>query len=235
VQRLDEVEGLIQSCRDILGKLDELVKSRFVEMFGDPIENSKDWIKMPVGDAYDVGSAKRVYARDQVSEGIPFLRLGDLTNRIQQGVESCDLFISEELYIEHKEKGLVPDAGDILVTARGTMGLCYVVKPEDKFYFQDGMISWLSKYADEITPLYIKYLFDMPGFAKQINSMQAGSTVAYLSISMLKKLDVMLPNTEEQNDFADFVAKVDKSKVAVQAALDKAQLLFDSLIQEYFG
>ena len=76
------------------------------------------------------------------------------------------------------------------------------------------MISWLSRYADEITPLYIQYLFDMPGFRKQIDSMQAGSTVAYLSIAMLKKLDIMLPNKELQERFTAFVAQVDKSKVA---------------------
>ena len=97
------------------------------------------------------------------------------------------------------------------------------------------MISWLSEYADGITPLYIAYLFSMPGFRKQIDSMQAGSTVAYLSIAMIRKLKVMLPDMETQNQFSAFVAQVDKSKAVVQKALDEAQTLFDSLMQQYFG
>jgi restriction endonuclease S subunit len=83
--------------------------------------------------------------------------------------------------------------------------------------------------------LYISYLVEMPGFRKQIDELQAGSTVAYMSISMTKKLNIMVPPIELQNQFADFVKQVDKSKVAVQKALDETQILFDSLMQKYFG
>lgn len=83
------------------------------------------------------------------------------------------------------------------------------------------MISWLSNYTDEITPLYIQYLFDMTGFRKQIDSMQAGSTVAYLSIAMLKKLNVMLPDMELQEQFANFVSQIDKSKVVMLSVFTK--------------
>ena len=82
------------------------------------------------------------------------------------------------------------------------------------------MISWLSSYVDGITPLYLQYLFTMPGFRKQIDGMQAGSTVAYLSIAMLKKLRVMVPPIETQNCFALFVEQLDKSKVVVQKVLE---------------
>lgn len=75
----------------------------------------------------------------------------------------------------------------------------------------------------------------MPEFRKQIDSLQAGSTVAYLSISMTKELNVMVPPLELQNQFAAFVAQTDKSKFEIQKSLEKTQLLFDSLMQEYFG
>ena len=129
------------------------------------------------------------------------------------GTADSDLFIPVEKYSELKQAGLVPAAGDILVTSRGTLGRCYIIKTEDCFYFQDGMISWLSKYSDEITPLYLKYLFTMSGFRKQIDSMQAGSTVAYLSIAMLKKLQTMVPSRDTQDQFAAFVEQTDKSKL----------------------
>ena len=167
--------------------------------------------------------------------GVPFWRISDLVAKMDtESVESC-LYIPESRYEELKIQGLVPETGDILVTSRGTLGRCYIISSDDRFYFQDGMISWLSHYADEITPLYIQYLFDMPGFRKQIDGMQAGSTVAYLSIAMLKKLDIMLPSKALQEEFSAFVAQVDKSKSVIQKSLDETQLLFDSLMQKYFG
>ena len=72
------------------------------------------------------------------------------------------------------------------------------------------------------------------GLIRQINGMQAGSTVAYLSIAMLKKLDIMLPDPGVQLQFEEFVKQIDKSKVVVKKALDKAHLLFDSLMKEFF-
>ena len=97
------------------------------------------------------------------------------------------------------------------------------------------MISWLSKFDKRITNLYIAYLFSTVGIQKQISNLQAGSTVAYLSISMLKKLNITVPPIELQTQFAAFVEQVNKSKAALQKSLDEAQLLFDSLMQQYFG
>lgn len=123
------------------------------------------------------------------------------------------MYIPCEKYEELLNNGLVPTAGDILITSRGTLGKCYVVKENDKFYFQDGMISWLSQISDKIISLYISYLFSMGGVQKQLANLQAGSTVAYLSISMLKKLEIMVPPSQLQEQFAAFVQQSDKSKL----------------------
>ena len=232
---LDNVHGIIASRRQELQALDNLIKARFVEMFGDPEFNTKSWQVVPLEKLCKVGSSKRIYQNEQSQEGVPFWRISDLVDKMDIGVAESSLFIPEEKYIELKTSGLVPIAGDILVTSRGTLGRCYIIKKDDRFYFQDGMISWLSNYADSITPLYLQYLFMMSGFRKQIDGLQAGSTVAYLSIAMLKKLQIMVPNKDTQNNFAAFVEQIDKSKFAVQKALDEAQLLFDSLMQKYFG
>ena len=235
VDALERVSEIIRLRKNQLQKLDELIKARFVELFGDPEFNTFGWDTEELGTLCDVGSSKRIYQNEQSQEGIPFWRISDLISKMDIGVADSGLFIPEERYVELKNAGLVPTTGDILVTSRGTLGRCYIIKDEDKFYFQDGMISWLSSYVDGITPLYLQYLFTMPGFRKQIDGMQAGSTVAYLSIAMLKKLRVMVPPIETQNCFALFVEQLDKSKVAVQKSLDEAQLLFDSLMQQYFG
>ncbi|SET56428.1 type I restriction enzyme, S subunit [[Clostridium] aminophilum] len=232
---LHRLEKVIDIRQNELASLDELIKARFVELFGDSENNSKHWPVYKLDELCDVGSSKRIYQEEQTSEGIPFWRISDLVNKMDVGYANSGLFISQEKYDELKEKEQVPVAGDILVTSRGTLGRCYIISETDKFYFQDGMISWLSKYKHGITPLYIKHLFMTSGLIRQINGMQAGSTVAYLSITMLKKLDIMLPDSGVQLQFAEFVKQVDKSKVAVQKSLEETQTLFDSLMQEYFG
>ena len=175
---IDVVTDLIRARRTELSAFDELIKARFVEMFGDPEHNSKDWPVQPLDSLCSIGSSKRIYQNEQSADGVPFWRISDLVSKMDTGVADSGLFIPEEKYQELTQAGLVPVEGDILVTSRGTLGRCYIVQKEDRFYFQDGMISWLSDYAESITPLYLQYLFTMTGFRKQIDGMQAGSTVA---------------------------------------------------------
>lgn len=232
---LDKIAKIIEKRKQQLSALDDLIKARFVEMFGDPEYNNKSWSIQTLDRLCSIGSSKRIYQNEQTSWGIPFWRISDLVSKMDNGFVNSNLFISEKKYDELKQSGLVPVANDILVTSRGTLGRCYIVKEEDSFYFQDGMISWLSNYSEMITPLYLQYLFMMSGFRKQIDNMQAGSTIAYLSIAMLKKLKVMVPSKELQSDFSNFVSQVDNTKANIQKSLEKSQLLFDSLMQEYFG
>ena len=232
---LDKVSDLIAKRRQQLDKLDEMVNARFVEMFGDSETNTKNWRVLPMSKICSVGSSKRIYQSEQSSSGVPFWRISDLTSLITTGTVTPELYIPEERYKELKTQGQVPAPGDILITSRGTLGQCYIVKVNDRFYFQDGMISWLSGYMDGVTPLYISYLFTMPGFRKQIDSMQAGSTVAYLSITMIKKLKVMLPDIESQQQFASFVSKTEKTKTTISHSLEKLETLKKALMQEYFG
>ena len=235
VATLVKIEAIVAARQRQLQKLDELVKARFVEMFGDSEFNTMQWPTKKLSELCAVSSSKRIYQNEQSTEGVPFLRISDLNERIDNVKNAPELFIPINKYNELKENGLVPTEGDILVTSRGTLGRCYIVRSEDEFYFQDGMISWLSNLNSQITNVYLSQLFAMSGIQKQIASLQAGSTVAYLSIAMLKKLNIMLPPLDLQEQFAAFVEQTDKSKVAVQKALDEAQLLFDSLMQEYFG
>ena len=235
VNVLDKIMRILSDREEEIKLLDDLIKSRFIEMFGEPENNNKAWPVKSLDKLCTVGSSKRVYQSEQSSEGVPFWRISDLVSKIDTGTVDSALFISEIKYTELKRAGLVPVTGDILVTSRGTLGRCYIIQDEDCFYFQDGMISWLSNYSEEITPLYLQYLFTMSGFRKQIDNTQAGSTVAYLSIAMLKKLQVMVPDKALQEQFAAFVAQTDKSKLAIQKSLEKLEILKKALMQQYFG
>ena len=232
---LDKVSGLIAKRREQLDKLDELVKARFVEMFGDPEFNLRNWPIVPLSDVCTVGSSKRIYQSEQTFDGVPFLRISDLNHLIDTGDFCPSLFISEEKYQELQQHGQVPIEGDILVTSRGTLGRCYIIKTTDRFYFQDGMISWISNLSNEITSLFIAYLFDMQSIKRQIESMQAGSTVSYLSIDMIKRLKIMLPDRNLQKQFGAFVDQTNKSKLTIQQSIDKLETLKKALMQRYWG
>jgi type I restriction enzyme S subunit len=234
-QTLYKVEQLVNFRKQQLAKLDELVKARFVEMFGDFEFNSKEFPVYHLCELCDVGSSKRIYQEEQSISGIPFLKVADLNELIDTGKYSCSTFIPLERYEQLLHKELTPTENDILITSRGTLGKCYIVQSDDEFYFQDGMISWLSNFSPKVSSIYISYLFAQPYIQKQIESLQAGSTVAYLSIAMLKKINVILPPKKLQDDFATFVEHVDQQKQTVQQSLEKLELMKKALMQEYFG
>lgn len=232
---LKRVDDLASLRKRQFAKLDELVKTRFVEWFGNPDINEKKLPIYKLGELCEIGSSKRVYQQEQTHEGIPFLRVSDLVAKIENQPVIPSLFISQNQFQDLRKRNLVPVSGDILITSRGTIGKCYIVQKEDEFYFQDGMISWLRHFSDLATPLYIAYLFSMSGFQRQIQTLQAGSTVAYLSIAMLNKLNVVLPPLDLQERFAAFVEQVNKLKSAVQHSLENLETLKAALMQTYFG
>lgn len=235
VRNLALLDHLISLRQQQAEKLDELVKARFVEMFGDPVRNTKQFPLVEVQDLYDVSSSKRVYQDEMVLDGIPFLRISDIVEKSTNDKCTPQCFISQEMYDQLSQKGLTPNVGDILVTSRGTLGLCYEVKPGEKFYFQDGMISWLYNRKDCVINTYLLYAFRMPGIRKQIDGSNDGSTVSYLSIARLKRLKIELPPLALQTEFSHFVHEADREKERIQRSAALLETLKRSLMQQYFG
>ena len=211
VGTLGSIEDQMGLLRGQVTKLDALVKSRFVEMFGDPVDSMK-WSTEKLGGAYCVKSSKRIYAKEQTKQGVPFFRLADVGVLIETGMADSGLFISEERYEELKSAEQVPMAGDVLVTARGTLGRCYVVKPDDRFYFQDGMITWLAQTEKSPLPIFLTSVFQNQHFNDRLNESCSGTTVKYLSISDLAEVKIPVPPLVLQQEFADFAEQVDKSR-----------------------
>lgn len=214
VNILDKINSLINIQEDRIKAFDLLVKSRFTELFGDICKNNKQWNIINLGDLFKVSSSKRIYQNEHMKKGVPFFRIADLMKKISTGSCSTEIFISDNKYNELKNSGYVPKSGDILLTSRGTLGECYVITKDDKFYFQDGMISWLSPIDKNININYIVHLFCMPEFKKQFSNHTSGSTVDYLSIENIRRLRIPLPNNNLQNKFDKDVHKIDKSKIA---------------------
>ena len=231
---LDGVTGIIEKRQQQLSALDDLIKARFVEMFGDPIVNPKGYPIVPISDLFDVGSSKRVFESEWRSEGVPFYRAREIVKLSKDGFVDNDLFIEEGLYEKYKAKYGVPKAGDMMVTGVGTLGICYIVQPNDRFYFKDGNTLWF-KNKGLCNVRFIMEQYNTDFVRGQIEANANVSTVGTYTITNANNTMILLPSIEEQNEFDSFVSQVDKSKSVIQKALDETQLLFDSLMQEYFG
>lgn len=209
-----------KSYQKLIAATDELVKSQFIEMFGRTetvTSNLSAWPSYEIRELYDVKSSKRIYAKELTTSGIPFLKVGDVLERINTGESHPTVFISEQKYCELKESGLVPKAGDILVTSRGTIGKCYILADDDAFYFQDGMISWLKAKCDcRLLPEFTAALFAEEGFLKTLDEVTNKTTVTYISLDKLAGLKVICPPEEKQREYLDFLRQSDKSKFAIQ-------------------
>ena len=228
-----------KSYQKLIAATDELVKSQFIEMFGRTetvTSNLSAWPSYEIRELYDVKSSKRIYAKELTTSGIPFLKAGDVLERINTGESHPTVFISEQKYCELKESGLVPKAGDILVTSRGTIGKCYILADDDAFYFQDGMISWLKAKCDcRLLPEFTAALFAEESFLKTLDAVTNKTTVTYISLDKLAGLKVICPPEEKQREYLDFLRQSDKSKFELEQALAELNATYKRIIAENLG
>ncbi|MGL4258284.1 MAG: restriction endonuclease subunit S [Ruminococcus sp.] len=231
VNELSTLEKTISTKQKQLKEFDDLVKSRFIEMFGD-IRISSIFPNIALENFAQIGSSKRVHAADYVESGVPFYRSKEIIELGNGQEPSVELFISKKQYESIKKTNGVPCKGDILMSAVGTIGKMWIVDGRKDFYYKDGNI--ISIHSDETNPIYLKEaLANLIDDFKSANV--AGSAYSALTIVKLKKMTVPMPPMSIQNEFADFVKLIDKSKFIVQKQIDDLQELLDSKMDEYFG
>lgn len=229
---LDKCTEVIAKHREILDKYDTLVKSRFIEMFGDPVTNPMGWEVKKLGELTRIGSSKRIFEKEYVSEGVPFFRTKEIVELSKGNPITTELFISKERYEEIKQQFGIPKKNDLLVSAVGTIGIIWIVDGKQEFYFKDGNLIRIetSKYFDSV---YLKMQLEalISEFKKKMNS---GTAYSALTISGLCSMSVPVPPIDLQEKFAEFVRAVDAQKAKAQKSLDKAETLYKALMQEYF-
>jgi restriction endonuclease, S subunit len=229
---LDKVSDLIAKRRQQLDKLDELVKSRFIELFGDPLVDDGRYPKRALGALAEVGSSKRIFEKEYVAEGVPFYRTKEIVELSKGNRITTELFITRERYDEIRDEYGMPQKGDLLISAVGTIGVIWIVDGQNDFYFKDGNLLRVAA-TERFAPTYLKHLLEsLIGAYKQ--EMSSGTAYAALTISALKEMQVYEVPLAEQEQFAAFVAQTDKSKLAVQQGLQELEILKKSLMQEYF-
>lgn len=230
VEILGKAELIILKRRQQLAELDKLIKARFVELFGDPISNPHGFDKVDLSELADIkigpfGSL--LHKEDYIEGGYALLN----PSHIIDGKIAPDskLTVSREKYEELSAYRL--KAGDVVMGRRGEMGRCAVV-PCDGYLCGTG--SLLIRTKGDVTADYIQKIISFPSFKKAIEDMAVGQTMPNLNVPIVSSFQIIKPPIEVQHSYYAFVEQTDKSKVAVQKALDEAQLLFDSLMQKYF-
>lgn len=171
-----------------------------------PYDVPEGWLWTRLGNIGLISSSSRVHQRDWKNEGVPFYRAREVVKLSKYGYVENELYISENLYKNLSEKGLLPYTDDILLTGVGTIGIPYVVKPEDRFYFKDASVLIFKNFY-RINPLYLFKYFVSPYWIKTIHSTSMGTTVHTLTINRANDTLIPLPPPEEQKRI---VAKIDE-------------------------
>lgn len=234
VSELDKINELIRLKKEQLKDSDNLAQSIFYEMFGDPVENEKGWEVKKLGEVCNITSSKRIFADEYTDKGIPFYRSKEVIERSKGLPISVELFISPERYSEIKEKFGIPNVGDILVTAVGTIGKIWSIDTDEKFYFKDGNLVWLKDIDSSLVNTIffrrlLEYLIDE---YKKINA--NGAAYSALTIAKLKLMQCPLPPLPLQQLFAQLIEQIEHQKAEVQKAITDLETLLASRMQYWF-
>lgn len=233
VSKMDAIQHIIDLRNSQLMYLDDLVKARFVELFGDPISNPMNWNKRTLKEvctklndgthfspeSFSMGDYKYITAKNIKASGFDFSNITYVPEAVHRPIfERCN-----------------PEQGDVLYIKDGaTTGIAIVNTLKEEFTLLSS-VALLKQNRNVINGYFLAALLNNADMYSDIRNNMGGAAITRLTIAKLNAVKVIVPPLDLQNRFAAFVEQVDKSKVAVQKSLDEAQLLFDSLMQQYFG
>ena len=237
VDKLKKVENVIGLRKRELKQLDTLVKSRFVELFGDPIKNPKGWEVVKLSECLErIDNGKSFTCDSNAREGVfpAILKLSAATYGDYRPYENKAL-LDEKQFVESVEV----HRGDLLFTRKNTPDLvgmaAYVFETPEKLMMPDLIFRLVTN--ERMTPTFLWQLINNREFRPAIQGISGGSAKSMSNISKerLKNIEVICPPISEQKKLEGVLEQVDKSKSKIQKSLEETQLLFDSLMQKYFG
>ena len=230
VKELDTVRSIINKNKQILKKYDTLIKSRFIEMFGEnPVESGKWKVEKFKNICLLITDGEHTTPQ-RCTQGIYLLSARNVLNHKLQ-LDNVD-YIDESEY-QRIAKRIVPQENDILLSCSGSVGRVCVVPKGLKFQLVRSVA--LLRLKKDVNPIFMEHLITSDHIQTQIEKSKTQSSQANLFQGKIAELIGFLPPLYLQNDFAAFVQQVDKSKFVVQKSLEKAETLYKSLMQEYFN
>ena len=233
VVNLEKLSKIIKLRKKELDEFDNLIRARFVEMFGDPVSNPRRWEKRPLKDvciklndgthfspeSFDTGDYKYVTAKNIKISGFDFSNITYVPEEVHRSIyERCN-----------------PEFGDVLYIKDGaTTGIAMVNTLHEEFTLLSS-VALLKQDRSIMKGEFLCSVLNNDEMYLDIRNNMGGAAITRLTIAKLNGIQIIVPPIELQEEFAELVRQVDKSKIELQKALSETQLLMDSLMQEYFG
>lgn len=167
------------------------------------------WEKVKLGNVCEITSSKRIFYSEYVDDGVPFYRSKEIIESDEGKVIENPLYISVDKYNEIKEKFGVPQIGDMLLTSVGTIGIPYIIKKKDCFYFKDGNLTWFRDFREDLNSKYLYYWIKSSEGTGILYNTTIGSSQKALTISALKNIKVSLPPRGVQDKIVEVVSAYD--------------------------
>ena len=224
VSNLDQISELISLRKQQLAKLDELVKSRFVELFG-----GKGYPEDTLLNLCNIIDY-RGKTPEKVEYGLPFITAKNVKMH-QMNLEPRE-YISKETYDKVMVRGF-PKEGDVVFTTEAPLGnVCRIPHFDTEFYIGQRIVTMQT---EKLEPIYLEYALSSDDFKMKYMGKSSGSTVTGIRVRLLEQLTIPVPPIDIQTQFATFVEQTDKSKLAIQESLAELETLKKALMQKYFG
>ena len=233
-KRLDKCVKIINNQKKALEKYDILIKSRFIEMFGDPVQNPMGWEVNQLADfIIFLTSGARGWSEYFSKEGDLFLTIKNVKNN---KIKIDDVQHIKVPSNKEAERTKVKE-NDLLISITADLGRTGVVSKAIASYgaYINQHLSLVRLNMDKINPLFVSYFLETEGGKIQFSKKNQSAVKAGLNFDAIKSLHLINPPLSLQNDFASFVQQIDKSKFAVQKSLEKTETLYKSLMQRYFA
>jgi len=231
---LQGVDELISLRKQQLSKLDELVKSRFIEMFGDPVTNPMGWPACELSEYISfLTSGSRGWARYFTDSGEYFITI--------KNVKNCRIATDDVQYVvppdNAEAKRTKVQEGDLLISITADLGRTGVVTKEIADYggYINQHLTCIRLDRDAVRPLYVAYYLESDAGIRQFQAKNQSAVKAGLNFNSINALRLAVPPIELQDAFISFVEQTDKSKLAIQKSLEKLETLKKALMQKYFG
>lgn len=234
VSVLNKVSGIIDNVKDQISALDDLIKARFVEMFGDPVVNDKNWQTLPLDEACKTIVDCPHSTPSYTSENTGYMCIRTSIVKKNKILWDEIEYIPEEEFAKRIQRKK-PEMGDVVYTREGAiLGIAAIIDRECNVALgQRSML--LSPNRNKCTSEFLCVAMNCDSFLDNALKGVAGSASPHINVGDIKAFNIIMPPIELQNQFATFVHQSDKLKAEEQRKLEKMQILFDSLMQQYFG
>ena len=234
VKILDKVSDVIEKKEQELEQLETLVKSRFAEMFGNPLNGTAKYPIHQVGEVANSVDPQPSHRTPPVEEdGVPYVSIKDCdykTGKIDfEGARK----VSPKVLEEHLNRYTLHE-GDFVIGKIGTIGNPVFIPARDDYTLSANIVL-VQPNRELVSPYFLKYSFESDFVERQFAEAKNSTSQAAFGIQKVRTVKVMNPDLDVQNKFENFVQQLDQSKSKIQKSLEETQLLFDSLMQKYFG